>query len=147
MVDIIKTLFLRDLNKLKKEIELYSSESILWVVDGNISNSGGNLCCHLIGNLKTYIGRELGNSNYVRRRDLEFSAKDIARAQLLIEIDETIQIIDRTLSLILDEDLGNDYPIIIFKEKMSIGYFLFHLATHLNYHLGQINYHRRLMDA
>jgi hypothetical protein len=29
---------------------------------------------------------------------------------------------------------------------MTLGYFLIHLYGHFNYHLGQINYHRRLLD-
>ena len=147
IIKSIKSLFIRDLNRLKKEINLYSSEENLWVIDKEISNSGGNLCFHLIGNLKTFIGRELGDTGYVRQRDLEFSAKNIPRIELLNEIDETISIIESTISKLSDEDLSNDYPLIVFKGKMTVGYFLIHLHSHLNYHLGQINYHRRLLDV
>ena len=147
IVETIKSLFLRDLTKLKKEISLYSSEANLWIVDKEIANSGGNLCYHLIGNLKTFIGRELGGTGYVRQRDLEFSAKDIPLASLLVQVDETIQIVEETLDKLPDDKLDDEYPIIVFREKMTIGYFLIHLTTHLNYHLGQINYHRRLLDV
>jgi len=147
IVTSIKSLFVRDLEKLKKEIGLYSSENNLWIVEKNISNSAGNLCYHLIGNLKHFIGSQLGNTGYVRQRDLEFSARNIPRPQLLAEVDEVIQIITVTLDRLSDEDLGKEYPIIVFKDKMTIGYFLIHLSTHLNYHLGQINYHRRLLDT
>ena len=146
IIDSIKSLFLRDLNKLKKEISLYSSESNLWIVDKKIANSAGNLCFHLIGNLKTFIGGVLGGTGYVRQRDLEFSAKNIPRTSLLAQLDETIQIVEKTLDSLTDDVLANEYPIVVFKEKMTVGYFLIHLTTHLNYHLGQVNYHRRLLD-
>jgi len=147
IIETIKSLFIRDLNRLKKEINLYSIEDNLWIIDKEISNSGGNLCFHLIGNLKTFIGRELGGTGYVRQRDLEFSAKNIPVADLLSDIDETIVIIESTLNQLSDDDLRKDYPLIVFKDKMTIGYFLIHLQSHLNYHLGQINYHRRLLDV
>jgi uncharacterized damage-inducible protein DinB len=146
IIDALKSLYFRDLNQLKKEIELYISDANLWRVEGKITNSGGNLCYHLIGNLKAFVGAELGGSNYIRQRDLEFSAKHIKREKLVEEIEETLQIVMDTLSILSDKDLEKEYPIIVFKEKMTTGYFLIHLATHLNYHLGQINYHRRLLD-
>ena len=78
-IEILKSLYNRDLNKLKIEIESYQNEESLWKIDENISNSGGNLCLHLLGNLNTYIGAELGETGYVRQRDLEFSLKDIPK--------------------------------------------------------------------
>jgi len=146
IIKSIKSLFLRDLNRLKKEISLYSSEDNLWLVDKEITNSSGNLCYHLIGNLKHFIGSQLGNTGYIRQRDLEFSAKNIPIKELQEGIDQTIEIIDSTLSKLSDEDLQLDYPLIVFKDKMTVGYFLIHLNSHINYHLGQINYHRRLLD-
>ena len=147
MIQSLKTLFIRDLNKLRTEIELYKEESKLWVTDKNIANSAGNLCLHLIGNLNTYIGKELGGAAYIRDRDLEFSQKDIPQAELLKKIDETIGVVDKALDTVTDQQLEEEYPVIVFKEKMSTGFFLVHLIAHLDYHLGQINYHRRLLDV
>ncbi|MEM9548639.1 MAG: DinB family protein [Bacteroidota bacterium] len=146
IISSIKSLFIRALKKLKTEIDGYSSEEKLWITDRNIANSAGNLCYHLIGNLKHFIGAQLGATGYIRRRGLEFSAKNIPKNELLDEIDEVTEIIAATLDGLTDKDLNREYPIVVFQEKMSIGYFLIHLATHLNYHLGQINYHRRLLD-
>ena len=146
IISSLKSLFERDLRKLKKEIELYSSEENLWIVEKNIANTAGNLCYHLIGNLKHFIGAHLGGTGYIRQRNLEFSAKDIPRNELIAEVEEVIEIVTSTLDTLTDDDLADEYPIIVFKEKMNIGFFLIHLATHLNYHLGQINYHRRLLD-
>lgn len=145
-VDILKSLYNRDLNKLKVEIESYQNEESLWKIDENISNSGGNLCLHLLGNLNTYIGAELGNLGYVRQRDLEFSLKDIPKNELLEKLESLIEIVNSTLEKLSDEDLKKDYPQEALGYKMTAKYFLIHLLSHLNYHLGQINYHRRLLD-
>ena len=145
-IDILKSLYNRDLNRLKVEIESYQKEESLWKIDKSISNSGGNLCLHLLGNLNTYIGAELGNSGYVRHRDLEFSSKNIPKTELLEKLESLIQIVNSTLEKLSDEDLKKEYPTEALGYKMTTEYFLIHLLSHLNYHLGQINYHRRLLD-
>lgn len=145
VTETLKTLFNRDLNKLKTEIESYENESSIWQIDKNISNSAGNLCLHLIGNLNTYIGAELGKTDYIRNRPLEFSLKDIPKSELIEKIEATIQVVNSTLETLNDTDLEKNYPQIVFEKEMTTGFFLIHLATHLGYHLGQINYHRRLV--
>ena len=146
-IDILESLYNRDLNKLKSEIESYQNEESLWETDKNISNSGGNLCLHLVGNLNTYIGAELGKTGYIRQRDLEFSLKNIPKAELLGKVASLIKIVDSTLGKLSEEDLKKEYPTEALGYKMSTGYFLIHLLSHLSYHLGQINYHRRLLDV
>ena len=146
MLDILKPLFLRELDKVRTEITLYRHEAHIWKTSQDIANSGGNLCLHLVGNLKTFIGKELGGLPYIRNREEEFSLKDIPRSQLIVMVDETRDAVDRTLNQLTDDLLGNVYPVIVFKEKMTTGYFLVHLLSHLSYHLGQLNYHRRLLD-
>ncbi|WP_310377645.1 DUF1572 family protein [Flavobacterium sp.] len=142
----LKTLFNRDLNRLKAEIGLYQDESCIWHIEKSISNSARNLCLHLIGNLNTYIGATLGNTNYIRNRALEFSTKDIPKKVLIEKIEETRSIIIETLSNLSLETLKTEYPLLVLETKTTTEFFLIHLATHLNYHLGQINYHRRLLD-
>lgn len=142
----LSALFTRDLNKLKTEIAAYTKEEIIWEVPEGITNSAGNLCLHLIGNLNGFIGNELGKSGYVRQRDLEFSLKNIPRIELLDKIEATIKVVTQVVEKLTDEQLNSDYPLLVLTEKTSTQYFLMHLATHLTYHLGQINYHRRLLD-
>jgi uncharacterized damage-inducible protein DinB len=146
ITQVLNTVFKKELLKLKTEIESYKQESNLWRIEKNIANSGGNLCLHLIGNLNTYIGATLGQSGYVRNRDAEFSLKNIPRQELIQKIEDTIQMIDSVLPKIKPDQLEKEYPMIVLKEPTSTEYFLVHLATHLTYHLGQINYHRRLID-
>jgi uncharacterized damage-inducible protein DinB len=146
MTESLQSLFTRDLNKLKTEIESYRNEEIIWKTDKHISNSAGNLCLHLVGNLNNYIGATLGNSGYVRNRELEFSLKDVPRTELIQQIESTIEIVNSSLERLSPEDLQKEYPSEPLGYEMTTGYFLIHLFGHLSYHLGQINYHRRLLD-
>lgn len=145
-IESLKILFNRDLNKLKSEIESYHKESDIWKIQEGIANSAGNICLHLVGNLNTYIGAEFGKTGYIRNRALEFSLKDISRAELLSKIEETILVVNNSLNNISEEDLKIEFPMLVFENKTSTEFMLIHLTTHLAYHLGQINYHRRLLD-
>lgn len=147
ITESLKSLYNRDLNKLKAEIEAYQHEAVIWKTDKNISNSAGNLCLHLIGNLSHFIGAQLGNTGYIRNRELEFSLKNIPRSELTEKIEALQSMINTVLGSLNPEDLEKEYPLIVFEDKMTTGYFLIHLITHLDYHLGQINYHRRLLDV
>ena len=146
MIDILQNLFQRDLDKLKTEINSYNDENKMWEVAGEINNSAGNLCLHICGNLKHFIGSVLGESGYVRSRDAEFSRKNVTVDEMIKEINQTIMIVKNTLSKLDENKLEETYPINVFGKEMTTGFFLVHLSTHLNYHLGQINYHRRLLD-
>lgn len=142
----LRSLYQRDLNKLKMEIGAYQNEENLWKTDKNISNSAGNLCLHLIGNLNHFIGTHLGNTGYVRQRELEFSLKDIPKTELIEKIEATTTMVDSVLNQLPEAVMEKEYPLVVFEDKMTTGYFLIHLLSHLDYHLGQINYHRRLLD-
>jgi hypothetical protein len=146
LIESLKILFNRDLNKLKTEIESYQNESDIWKIQKGIVNSAGNLCLHLIGNLNTYIGAEYGKTGYIRNRALEFSLKDIPRAELIQKIEETIVVVNNALNIISEEELKMEFPLLVFEKKTSTEFMMIHLTTHLAYHLGQINYHRRLLD-
>ena len=146
-VTSLKDLFIRDLKRLKKEIESYSSQSSMWQIQGDIFNSAGNLCLHLIGNLKHFIGRGLADTDYVRDRNFEFSGKDVSKEGMLKDIEETIEVVEQGFDAISDDDLMKPFPIVIWEEEKSMIFTLIHLYGHMNYHLGQINYHRRLLDT
>ena len=144
---ILLDLYERDLAKLKEEIAAYPNEADLWKIDGEILNSAGNLCLHLNGNLQHFFGAVLGETGYVRDRDAEFANKNVSREKMLGNIDTTLGVIRSTLSRLSDDDFAKTYPIEVFGKPMTTGWFLTHLATHLSWHLGQINYHRRLVAA
>ncbi|MEQ9285393.1 MAG: DUF1572 family protein [Cyclobacteriaceae bacterium] len=142
----IHDLLIRDLDRLKREIEGYEDEKNLWKVSGEINNSAGNLALHLCGNLQHFIGATLGQSGYIRHRDDEFNLKNVPRVQIIAEIETTKQAIADTLAKFDESSMARQYPIKVFDQPSSNISFLIHLSGHLNYHLGQINYHRRLLE-
>lgn len=138
-------IFERDLNKLIEEINLYTPEETLWVTKEGISNSAGNLCLHLVGNLNHFIGATLGHTGYVRHRDDEFALKNILREDLITNINNCALIVKDTIENLSAEDLEKDFPLEKHGLIVSTTHMLIHLLAHLSYHLGQINYHRRLL--
>ena len=72
-----KELYLRDLNKLKEEISAFRNENDLWHTQGDVKNSPGNLALHLTGNLKHFIGAQLGNTAYVQTLPMKMCRKNI----------------------------------------------------------------------
>ncbi len=146
LIDHLKPIYKRDLNRLKTEISSYKNEAALWHTEKEITNCAGNLCLHLVGNLNAFIGAIFGKTGYIRQRDLEFSQKNVPQATLIKMVDETIAMVDLALDKITEDQLEEEYPIKVLPQKMSNSFFLIYLTTHLNYHLGQINYHRRLLD-
>ena len=145
-IQSLQTIFLRDLNKLEAEIKLYNSEDLIWKAQTGITNSGGNLCLHLCGNLQHYIGAVLGKSDYIRNRDNEFAARNVPRESLLKEIASAKKAIENTLPSLSEKELESDYPVDVLGFPMTTSFFLMHLSAHLGYHLGQVNYHRRLIS-
>lgn len=146
LVDSFIQLFDKDIDKLAAELGKYLHEENIWVIRGDIKNPAGNLCMHLCGNLQHYIGHGIGHSAYVRNRDREFSVRGLSREDLLKEI-------ARTKTAVLDALRGMDpalltepYPEPVFDYPMTHVHFIIHLLAHFGYHLGQINYHRRLID-
>jgi hypothetical protein len=134
-----------DLNKLKNEINLYKDEKDLWVVKGEILNSAGNLCLHLLGNLNHFVGHLIGGTGFQRNRDLEFSDKNVSRAELNDRIDALIEVIKKSLPKLNGNDMTKTFPDKISGKIREYGFALLHISNHFNYHLGQINYHRRLI--
>jgi uncharacterized damage-inducible protein DinB len=146
-LDTFEALFQRELDKLKQEIASYADEKSLWIVEQQIANSAGNLCLHLIGNLNAFIGATLGKTGYIRQRAQEFSTKDVPRDVLIKQIEATQQTVAQTLQQLDPTTLSEPYPLEVFGEPMTTHFFLTHLVAHLTYHLGQINYHRRMLDS
>ena len=145
MIQSIKNLFERDLNKLINEISKFPDEKQIWLVLGGVNNSPGNLSLHICGNLKHFIGSVLGNTGYKRERDKEFSLKNVPRKEVISNIEETREIVLKVFENLEHDILSEKYPINVFDREMTVEYFLIHLHSHLNYHMGQINYLRRVI--
>ena len=138
-------MLVNDLTKLKEEINLYKDEKDLWVVKGEIANCAGNLCLHLLGNINYTVGHLIGNSGYQRDRDLEFSERNVPRAELNNRIDTTIEVVKKALPKLNDDELNHNYPVKVGGKLRENGFAMMYFLKHFNYHLGQINYHRRML--
>lgn len=138
-------MLVRDLHALRREVEAYPDDASIWAVPDGIANSCGTLVLHLAGNLRTYIGLQMGGVAYERDRPREFSARNLPRAELLRDIDATIAAVNDAMPKLTDAALGARFPLAIGPVTVNTQDFLLHIAVHLGYHLGQVDYHRRLV--
>lgn len=143
----IGSVMIRELKALRREIEAYPTDADVWRVAPGIANRGGTLVLHLAGNLQYFVGAVLGGTGYVRHRDAEFADRDLPRSRLFAEIDRATQAVETGLAALRDEDLHRPYPEPVGGVTFTTGAFLTHLAAHLAYHLGQVDYHRRLVTG
>ncbi|MBK7108535.1 MAG: DUF1572 family protein [Chitinophagales bacterium] len=133
------------INSIITELQQYENETDIWNIEGEIKNSAGNLAFHLTGSINYFIGAVMANNGYVRNRDAEFSDKNISREKMISELNTTKTMMEEFISK-QDVDFYNAiFPLQTFGENRSNHYALMIIAVHLNYHLGQINYHRRLI--
>jgi Protein of unknown function (DUF1572) len=141
-----KELYLNYLTQLKDEMSSYKKETDIWKLAGSITNSPGNLAMHLCGNLKYNFGTLILKNGYIRHRDYEFSQKNTPKQLILNEIELTRKVVTDAFDSMGESDLTREFPSDIYDEGQSIGSVLLRLAFHFAYHLGQINYHRRLIS-
>ena len=138
-------LFERDINALIKEVAAYDSDEELWKIGGDLNNSAGNLALHLIGNLRHFFGHVIGGSAYHRERHAEFNSVNVPREEIVHGLELALNDVIVSLEELKDHKLESIFPVNVLGYEMTTAYFIGHLYGHLNYHLGQINYHRRLM--
>jgi hypothetical protein len=143
LLSSVTAIFDRDLRALRREVEAYPDERGLWVRVPGITNVAGNLVLHLAGNLQYYIGTVLGRTGYVRDRPAEFGRRDVPRAELLREVEAARKAVMNALERPID--LEAEFPESILGMRVRTGDYLIHLATHFAYHLGQLDYHRRVV--
>ncbi|HLP13292.1 MAG TPA: DUF1572 family protein [Flavobacteriales bacterium] len=146
MKNHFKEIFLKNLDSLAAELSAYTDENHIWELRSGISNCAGNLALHLIGNLNHFIGSQLGNTGYVREREKEFGDKDVSRDVLVEKITATKKMIQIAFDNLRENDLQKQFPLTHFGEAKTTHEVLLILLTHFNYHLGQVNYHRRLIN-
>lgn len=146
MKDWIATVMTRELKALRREVESYPSDDKLWETAPGITNPGGNLVLHLAGNIQYFVGAVLGGTGYKRYRDAEFGSRDLAKADLLREVDGAIAAVQTGIAKVSDADLKKPFPEAVGGVTPTTGAFLAHLAVHLGYHLGQVDYHRRIIS-
>jgi uncharacterized damage-inducible protein DinB len=145
--DDLRTLLLRDLETVKRELLAYPDEAQIWSAPSGVPNSAGTLALHLAGNIHHYVGAVLGGLDYVRDREGEFGDRDLPRAELVKRLDAAARAVDTVLGEMPEERLGESFPADFPMGRVRTGRFLLHLAVHFGYHLGQIDYHRRMVTG
>ena len=144
-VAALSALMIRELRAMRREIEAYPDDVALWAVRPGIENPGGTLAIHCAGNLQHYVGAVLGGSDYVRDRPGEFAQRELPRLVVLAELDRAADVVERTLAALPATVLEMPFPETVAGQTVRTDSFLAHLAVHLAYHLGQLDYHRRLV--
>lgn len=139
--------FGRELATVRDELLAYPNEADIWALPTGLPNSAGNLALHIAGNLRWFIGAQLGGTGYVRNRDLEFSATGVPRDELIRNIEAASDEVARSLAHLDDAKLDEPFPLEVGGVRLPAGRFIGHLAVHLGYHLGQIDYHRRIVTG
>lgn len=147
LVEHLRTLILRELGSVRRQIEAYPDDATPWKDVPGLPNAGGNLALHLCGNLRHFIGAILGKSGYVRKRDLEFSTKGLTRAEVLATIDEARAELTKAFDGMTGEMLRGKFPEAVGNRILDTDLFLTHLVSHLGFHLGQLDYHRRVVTG
>ena len=135
----------RDLRTLRREVEAYPDDGSLWRSVPGIANVGGTLVLHLTGNLQHYLGARLGGTSYLRDRNAEFARRDVPRSELLREIEAARAAVQSAVSHISERELSAEFPETVGGVRVQTGEYLMHLSTHFAYHLGQLDYHRRVV--
>ena len=147
MIQSLRTLLVRELRAFKRELDSYPDDASVWRVIPGVPNTGGTLALHVAGNVQHFFGAVLGGDGYVRDRDAEFARRDVPRRDLMTGLDAAIASVERTLDRLPANGLDRPYPEPVAKRTLSTEQFLLHLATHLAYHLGQIDIHRRAVSG
>jgi uncharacterized damage-inducible protein DinB len=142
-----RALLLRDLMTLRRQVEAYPDTATLWAMPAGVPNAAGTLVLHLCGGLRHFVGAQLGASGYVRDRDREFAQRDVSAAELLTLIDTTMREIEAAFAQLSSTRFGDPYPIEVMQGTAQVGDWVTHLATHVAYHLGQVDYHRRVVTG
>jgi uncharacterized damage-inducible protein DinB len=147
LVAAVAAILERDLRTLAREVQAYPDERSLWAMPPGLVNSAGTLALHLAGNIRHYLGAKLGGTEYVRDRPAEFASRGIARTTILAEIDQAIAAVRAAAARATDERMGEDFPEVVGGVRVAAGEYLIHLASHFAYHLGQLDYHRRMVTG
>lgn len=141
----LASLFGRDISRLVEQIRAFSGDEALWTTPPGITNSAGTLTLHLDGNLREYIGRQLGGVSYTRDRPSEFSARGVSKSELIVRISELCELVPSIVARLSETQIEAVYPEVVFDSPMRTREFLLHLYGHLNWHRGQLDYVRRIV--
>ena len=143
----LAAILVRELKAIERELNAYPTEEQIWQLPAGLPNSGGTLALHAAGNLQHFLGTVLGGTSYVRDRDAEFQRRNVPRSELIEELRRAESVVRDTLQRIDAASLETTYPLPVANRRLTTSDFLTHLATHLAYHVGQLDFHRRIVTG
>ena len=147
LVAAVAAILDRDLQAVARQVMAYPDERSLWATPPGVTNSGGTLALHLAGNIRHYLGARLGGTGFVRDRPREFAARDLPRATILQQIEEARAAVRAAATRTSEGRLDQDFPEVVGGVRVATGEYLIHLVSHFTYHLGQLDYHRRMVTG
>ncbi|HWI17685.1 MAG TPA: DinB family protein [Vicinamibacterales bacterium] len=139
----LAALYARDIQRLIQELQAFPDTASIWQTAPGVTNSAGTLALHLEGNLREFIGRQMGQIAFKRDRPLEFSARGVEQAELVARLEAVRDSIPKVVAALSDAELAANNSELYMEKPITRHQFLVHLNGHLNYHLGQIDYLRR----
>jgi len=145
--DAIQQCLQRELRSLRRELDAYPDDASVWATPPGIKNPAGTLFLHLAGNLQHFVGAKLGDTGYVRNREAEFSRRGVSRVEIARELDAAAAAVDAGFAKLTDRTLESEFLEQITGITFTTVDWLVHVAVHLGYHVGQIDYHRRLVTG
>jgi len=137
----------RELRALERELNAYATEEQVWALPPGLPNSGGTLALHAAGNLQHFIGAVLGGSMYVRDRDAEFQRRGVPRVELVEGLRRADEVVKDTLGRLDPRTFSESFPMPVANRRLLTSDFMLHLVTHLAYHVGQVDFHRRIVTG
>jgi hypothetical protein len=143
----ITRFLLRELAALRRELEAYPEDGLVWSLPPGAPNSAGTLALHLSGHIQHYVGAVLGGTSYLRDRDAEFATRGLPRRDLLANMAEAERAVVAVLPGIANSSLNGVFPERLRGVKVTTREALLQVATHAAYHVGQVDYHRRLVTG
>lgn len=147
LLEDFKVLYLREIATLERELDLYSNEASVWTELPGLPNPAGNLFLHLAGSLQHFFGATLGNTGYQRNREAEFSKRNVSRSDLKQELSKARQGVIAAFENLTEDSLTQVFPVQFADAAFSTRLTLLQFLSHLAYHLGQIDYHRRVVTG
>ena len=147
LVAAVAAILDRDLQTLAREVSAYPDERALWDMPPGFPNSAGTLALHLAGNVRHYFGARLGATGYVRDRPAEFASRDVPRATILALIEEARAAVSAAAARTTPDRLEHDFPEVVGGVRVATGEYMIHLVSHFAFHLGQLDYHRRVVTG
>ena len=83
----------------------------------------------------------------MRDREAEFAKRNVPRKELIAIVEAASDEVTRTLATLDPAVLDAPFPLEVGGLRLRTGRFLMHLEGHFAYHLGQLDYHRRVVTG